>query len=473
MAYAFLYLMVSFTVNPIISGDSRAYTIKDEPVYFSFEAQTTGYLSMVVKSDENNTDLTITARGPNTFFLDMTPSVIDIDAGGNTGLEQALFTIPSPGVYYFIVNPYTPLNNDQQFVMFSWFHETNNLIDFTEPIIIEENSIEDMQNLSGTLNTTKPLAVFQPRGYDGEKNLAFFRVEASEDVVFELYSEDNFVSYLLQSDLDIEGNAGIEELLYFTGSKKAFAVVKPYSLSDTTEIFFNLYFEALPPDDKLLLSSNQAVDEAYIDPENNSMAYIYELTIPDDGLSEVNLSSDDADMVLMAFSEDTFYVSDYDIDGNTGEEKLILTGGEYFMVVTNNQNSRQYADFTIEVVHHQDTDASRSNAIPLKLGIRNNGEITYENFDFQDYYVFTADQKATYTIESMGLTGEGDLIMSLENENGELLQQSDIDNNGNPTNEICTIELDRGDKIFVKVYPYAEYEGLFTDCQYYIVLTME
>ncbi|MBN2363111.1 hypothetical protein JXL83_03155 [candidate division WOR-3 bacterium] len=473
MNFLLLIALTSLTVNQLPVGGPGTYSIKDEPLYFSFEAQRSGYLSVVVKASDDNTDLTLTGRGPNTYFLDMSPAVVDIDAGGNTGTEQAVFTIQSPGTYYLIVNPYSALTEEKNFEVLAWFYETGELIETSGMITVAERNINDMENLSGNLNLSEPIQIFIPQNYDASSNLIYVRAEASEDIMLELYSPENPLSYILQSDYDLEGNLGIEELLYYSGKEKPLIVVRPYQITDTTEIFFNVYFETVPEDDKLTLSSNKAVDESFIDPDNNALSYVYSVSIPEDGLSEVNLSSDDADLVLMAFSDDTMYYSDNDFDGNTGHEKLILPGGKYYIVVTNNPNSRQYSDFTIEVLHHQDRDASRTNATTLKLGVRSNGDLSYGNFDFQDYFVFTADQKATYTFEVQGLTGEGDLIMAVEASDGESLLYSDIDNNGDPTNEICTIELDRGQKVYVKIYPYSDYDGVFTDCGYFLIVTME
>ncbi len=473
MYFILFSALISLTMNQLPVGETADFFIEDKPVYFYFEADSRGYLSVVIKSSDFETDLTLSGRGPNTFFLEMSPSVIDIDAGGNTGAEQAVFTIPSPGTYYIIANPYSALPERKEFSVLSWFYATDELIGITSPLNVLERPIGDLENVSGYLNQTQPIAIFEPGDYDLDKNLIYARAEANGDIMLELYLPSNPLSYLLQSDYDLEGNAGIEEILYYSAEEKPLIIVRPYGLTDTGEIFFNIYFELLSEDDNLVLSSNKAFDEAYLDPEKNIFAYIYSLSLPLEGMSVVNLLSEDADLVLFAFSGDSMFLSDNDLDGILGKERLVLPGGKYFIVIANNPNSRQYTDFNIEAVHHPDRDASRANANPIVLGARSNNQLSFDEFDFVDYFVFTADRKATYTIETQGTTGEGDLVIQVEDLSGEVIASSDIDNNGDPTNELCTIELDRGQKVYVKVYPYTDYDGFFTDCIYYVIVTME
>jgi len=462
--------LIQFNSNILHTDLVDNFDIMDNPVVFEYSASTSGFLSVVVRSSEPNTDLTLFAKGPNCFFLDIPGSSYDSDVEGYTGYEQAIFNIPGSGKYYIVISPYSQLGSENNVEILSWFYPSDDFIDDKTIPIIEERTISDLENIHGSLNSMTPLAIFNVENFDNNNNLLIGSVEASEDVMLEVYDGDNPIDYVFQSDQDLDGNAGNEEIVFFSKTSNPIFVLRAYDVITDNEIFYDFNIELFKPEEEIHTSE---IYENYIDPENGIDKIIYYFDAPSQGIYEINLRGEEGDLILQALSPDSSYYSDIDYDGNAAFENLILQPGIYYIIVSNHPESYEPADFALSIISHEDKDASRDNALELTLGEKTFDTLSVVNFDYIDYYSFTSKNDGEYLVEVIGTEFIGDLILTVEDMDGNIIETSDQDFNGDYTNELIVVNLDEGNKIYINVTPYMDEESIGEDCPYSIIVIKE
>ncbi len=465
-------ILVQLTTYPIPENYVESYTITNNPLIFEYHAYSRGFLSVVARCEDPSADITIYGRGPNSLYLFLSGGSSDADVSGNTGYEQTIFDIPGPGKYYIIINPYESFITKQTLNVLSWFYHDEVIISEIEIPEIEINIIKDLSDITGHIDNVSPLAVYQIESYDNKNNFIFGRVEANEDVILELYLPENPLNYVYQSDFDYDGNAGNEEILFLSSSDQPIFIIRPYANIES-EIIFNFSVDIIHPDENLVISNGSAIDEAFIDPQMGQNRFTYSFNAPSNGITVINIRGEGGDLILNAYSSDTVYSSDMDIDGNTAYESLILSPGKYMLEITNQPSNLEPVDFVIEAIFHEDKNATAENSIELSLGVKNSDILSPDSFDYIDYFKFIATNPGIFHVETMGLSGYGDLILSVENREGVEISYSDQDLNGDCLSEMCEVELQPNEIIYIKVSPYYEYESDFETCPYSIVITKE
>ncbi|MGC9365688.1 MAG: hypothetical protein ACP5FK_01405 [bacterium] len=469
--FIFLILLVAQLAPVILPIDVvDTYTIQNDPIIFEYKASSKGFLSVVARCKQSDGDIMILGRGPNSVYLNLQGGSEDSDVGGNYGFEQTIFNIPGAGTYYVMIVPYSSFDQPQSVDVMAWFKNDIELIPTQSiPMVIKEK-IQDLEEVEAQLSGLYPLAVYEMESYDNFNHLLLGRVEASEDVILELYSPDNPAVYVYQSDYDLEGNAGIEQITMMSETENPIFVIRPYNFPEN-EIFYNFQVEAIPADIELTLSQGKAEDEGYVDPQTGLDRMLYSVTCPQEGILVVDLHGENGDLILNAYSMDTMISSDYDYEDDLGREKLVLFPGEYLLEVISQPSNMEPIDYMIYATIHRDQDASYSGAVQLDLGVKHQDQISAASYDFLDYYYFQCPQDGQYIIETMGTDYIGDLILTVENSDGEILSTSDQDINGDYTYEQCVVDLNSGDRIYIKVEPYYEYQEDIQDCQYNIAIT--
>lgn len=464
--------LIQYNSNVLFTDIVDNFTIKDNPVMYEYSASTSGFLSVVVRCSEPDADLTVLAKGPNCIFLDISGSSSDSDVEGNTGYEQAIFNIPGSGKYYIIISPYSQFVTETNVEILAWFYPSDHFINNIPIPTIEENTIRDLENIHGSLNPLSPLAIFNVEDFDNNNNLLFGFVEASEDVILEVYNENDPINYIFQSDQDLNGNSGNEEIIFFSKTSEPIFVIKSYDIITDNEIFYDFNIEFFKPEEEIKIN-NSKVYENYIDPENGINRIIYYFDAPSSGIYEINLRGEDGDLILQALSTDSSYYSDIDYDGNAAFENLVLQPNQYYIIISNHPDSYEPSDFALSIVIHEDDDASRDNAFGLTLGEKLIDTLSVENFDYLDYYSFTANNDGEYLVEVIGSDFIGDLILTVEDKDGNVIEVSDQDFNGDYTNELIVVNLEKQDKIYIFVAPYRDEESIGEDCPYSIIVTKE
>jgi len=376
-------ILVQLTTYPLPENFVESYTITDNPLVLEYNAYSRGFLSIVARCEDPSADITINGRGPNSPYLFLSGGGSDADVSGNTGFEQTIFDIPGPGKYYIIINPYETFVSEQKLNVLSWFYQDEEIISETDIPEVEINTIKDLSDINGQIDNTAPLAVYQMESYDNENNFIFGRVEANEDVILELYLPDDPLNYIYQSDFDYEENAGNEEFIFLSSSDQPIFVIRPYANIES-EIFYNFNVDVIRPDENLTISNGSAIDEAFIDPQAGQNRFTYSFMAPSNGITEINVRGEGGDLILNAYSTDTVYYSDMDIDGNTAYERLILSPGKYMLEVTNQPSYLEPVDFILEATFHEDKNAIAENSIELSLGVKHSDVLSPDSFDYID-----------------------------------------------------------------------------------------